>query len=65
VEHQPLTSIDGDNEGKVFASLSALGVTSRMTTAWLPEVALQVVAAANEISRQFGYTASGVKAALN
>ena len=51
-----------DNEGKVFASLSALGVTSRMTTEWLPEVALQVVAAANEISRQFGYTASGVKA---
>jgi DNA-binding IclR family transcriptional regulator len=50
-----------DNEGKVFASLSALGVTSRMTAEWLPEVALQVITAANEISRLFGYPASGVK----
>ena len=63
MEHQPLTSIDSDNEGKAFASLSAFGVTSRMTTEWLPEVALQVVAAASEISRLFGYTVSGVKAA--
>ena len=63
MERQPVTSIDSDNEGKAFASLSALGVTSRMTAEWLPEVTLQVVAAANEISRQFGYTASGAKGA--
>jgi hypothetical protein len=34
-----------------------------MTDEWLPEVALEVIAAANEISRLFGYSVSGVKAA--
>lgn len=50
-----------DHEGKVFASLSALGVTSRLTNEWLPEIALQVIAAANEISRLFGYSGSAAK----
>lgn len=50
-----------DSKGKVFASLSALGITSRLTAEWLPEVALQVIAASNEISRLFGYSVSGVK----
>lgn len=63
MEYQPLTSTDRDNEGWALASLSTLGITSRMTKEWLPEVALQVTAAANEISRPFGYTASGVTAA--
>jgi hypothetical protein len=63
VAHQPVTAIDSDDESKVFASLSARGITSRMTTEWLPEVALQVTAVANEISRLFGYTAFGVTAA--
>jgi len=64
--HEMVRSVSApirDNEGKVFASLSALGVTARMTDEWLPEVVLQVVAAANGISRLFGYSASGVKAA--
>ncbi|MCF8159878.1 MAG: IclR family transcriptional regulator [Polaromonas sp.] len=44
-----------DHDGKVFASLSALGITSRITPEWVPEIAMQVIAAANEISRLFGY----------
>lgn len=52
-----------DNEGKVFASLSALGVTSRMIDEWIPEVASQVIAASNEISRLFGYSAPSAKRA--
>jgi hypothetical protein len=63
VAHQCVTPIDGANEGKRFASLSTLGVASRMTMEWLPEIALQVIAAADEISRHFGYAASGVEAA--
>lgn len=45
-----------DHDGKVFASLSALGITSRITPEWLPEIAIQVMAAANEISRLFGFS---------
>jgi DNA-binding IclR family transcriptional regulator len=44
-----------DHDGKVFASLSALGIISRITPEWVPEIAVQVMAAANEISRLFGY----------
>jgi len=45
-----------DHEGKVFASLSALGITSRITPEWVPEIAVQMMAATNEISRLFGYS---------
>jgi DNA-binding IclR family transcriptional regulator len=45
-----------DHDGKVFASLSALGIISRITPEWVPEIAAQVMAAANEISRLFGYS---------
>lgn len=61
--HQPVTSIDGENEGEALASLGALGIASRMRTEWLPEGGLQVTAAANEIPGQFGCTASNVNAA--
>ena len=44
-----------DLDGKVFASLSALGIISRITPEWVPEIASRVIAAADEISRLFGY----------
>lgn len=65
MEHQPLTSMEFDNEVRVSASLGALGITSRMTMEGLPGVASRVTTAANEIARPFGYAASGVKCRLN
>jgi IclR family acetate operon transcriptional repressor len=44
-----------DHDGKVFASLSALGTVSRITPESIPELAVHVVKAADEISRLFGY----------
>ena len=44
-----------DHAGQVIASLSALGLVSRFGLERLPEIALSVVEAAQEISRLFGY----------
>lgn len=44
-----------DHDGKVFASLAALGIATRITPEWIPELAQHVVKAAEEISRLFGY----------
>ena len=44
-----------DHDGKVFASLAALGIATRITPEWIPELAQHLVRAAEEISRLFGY----------
>ena len=44
-----------DHEGQVFASLSVLGIVSRITPERVPDIASQVMQTANEISRLFGY----------
>ncbi|MFA6507949.1 MAG: IclR family transcriptional regulator [Treponemataceae bacterium] len=44
-----------DHDGQVIASLSALGIVSRITLELVPEVAQKVIEAAQEISRLFGY----------
>ena len=46
-----------DHDHKVFASLSALGLVSRVSPEMIPEVAAQVIKVADEISRLFGYAA--------
>ena len=46
-----------DHGGKVFASLSALGIVSLITPERIPGIAQQMIQAANEISRLFGYNA--------
>ncbi len=51
-----------DQEGQVFAALSVLGMISRIAEERIPEIAAQVVAAANEISRLFGYFDDGTAA---
>jgi IclR family transcriptional regulator, KDG regulon repressor len=49
-----------DHDGNVFASLSALGIVSRITLDLIPGIAVQVIEAANEISRLFGYVSEKV-----
>lgn len=44
-----------DHDGGVVASLSALGLATRLTPERIPEMAAKVVGAAAEISRQFGH----------
>jgi DNA-binding IclR family transcriptional regulator len=44
-----------DHDGRVFASLAALGIETRITPEWIPELARRVVNAADGISRLFGY----------
>ena len=44
-----------DHAGKVFASLSALGTISRITPEGVPAIAVQMIKAADEISRLFGH----------
>ena len=44
-----------DHNNKVFASLSALGIISRITPEGVPGIALQMIKAADEISRLFGH----------
>lgn len=46
-----------DHDNKVFASLSALGLVSRVSPEMIPKVAVQVIKVADEISRLFGYAA--------
>lgn len=46
-----------DHDHKVFASLSALGLVSRVSPEMIPEIAAQVIKVADEISRLFGYAA--------
>ena len=50
--------------GKVFASLSALGVVSLITPECIADIARQMIQAADEISRLFGYSAGDTQRRL-
>jgi DNA-binding IclR family transcriptional regulator len=44
-----------NNDGRVIAAISALGLVSRITPERVPDIAEQVIKAAKEISRLLGY----------